>query len=126
MFRIRYNFLSFSSQQNNNKTNNLQLQLNIYFYLQSISATIKDTNVDGVEGLNIEWAAPFKFDDYVVGFRYALGNLRKAPESLFAKKSYDTPVIEGAATIEMDYVLDSKLLKVDSKFVSKNGVFSKC
>jgi aspartate aminotransferase-like enzyme len=55
-----------------------------------------------------------------------LGNLRKAPESLFAKKSYDTPVIEGAATIEMDYILDSKLLKVDSKFVSKNGVFSKC
>jgi hypothetical protein len=104
----------------------MQLQLNTYLFFQSIAATIKDTNVDGVEGLNIQWAAPFKFDDYVVGFRYALGNMRKSPQSLFAKKTYDTPVIEGAATIDMDYVLDSKVLSFESKFVSKNGTFLKC
>jgi hypothetical protein len=101
----------------------MQLQLNTYLFFQSIAATVKDTNVDGVEGLNIQWAAPFKFDDYVVGFRYALGNMRKSPQSLFAKRTYETPVIEGAATIDMDYVLDSKVLSVESKFVSKKGTF---
>lgn len=91
---------------------------------QSISASIKDTTVNGVEGLNINWVAPFKFDDYVVGFRYALGNLKKAPESLFAKRTYDTPIIEGAATVDVDYNLDSKVFAVESKWVGKGKNFT--
>lgn len=90
---------------------------------KSISASVKDTTVNGVEGLNINWEAPFKFDDYVVGFRYALGNLKKAPESLFAKRSYDTPVVEGSATVDVDYNLDSKVFAVESKWVSKKDGF---
>ena len=38
---------------------------------------MKDTQVDGLAGLNINWEAPFNFDKYVVGFRYHLGNLKK-------------------------------------------------
>lgn len=91
----------------------------IFRFTQSISASIKDTTVNGVEGLNINWEAPFKFDDYVVGFRYALGNLKKAPESLFAKRTYDTPIVEGAATVDVDYNLDSKVFAVESKWVGK-------
>lgn len=114
--------------------NELQLQLigcNVYTHhtllhlrppSQSISASIKDTTVNGVEGLNINWEAPFKFDEYVVGFRYALGNLKKAPESLFAKRTYDTPIIDGAATVDVDYNLDSKVFAVDSKWVGKDGI----
>ena len=88
---------------------------------QSISASVKDTSVNGLEGLNINWEAPFKLDDYVVGFRYALGNIKKAPESLFAKRSYDTPVVEGSATVDVDYNLDSKVFAVESRWVSKKG-----
>jgi len=44
---------------------------------QSVSAAVKDTQVDGLAGLNINWEAPFNFDKYVVGFRYHLGNLKK-------------------------------------------------
>ena len=54
-----------------------------------------------------------------MGFRYALGNLKKAPESLFAKRTYDTPIVEGAATVDVDYNLDSKVFAVDSKWVGK-------
>ena len=77
--------------------------------------------MNGLEGLNINWEAPFKLDDYVVGFRYALGNIKKAPESLFAKRSYDTPVVEGSATVDVDYNLDSKVFAVESRWISKKG-----
>ena len=47
---------------------------------QDLSACVKDVGVDGVEGLNLRWEAPFKFDDYVVGFKLAMRNLKKATE----------------------------------------------
>jgi hypothetical protein len=34
---------------------------------------VKDTTVNGIDGLNVNLAAPFKFQDYIVGFKYALG-----------------------------------------------------
>lgn len=61
--------------------------------------------------------APFKFQDYVVGFRYALGNLKKAPESLFAQRAFDTPA-EGVATINADYDLTESSLNVAAKWKS--------
>lgn len=90
---------------------------------KSISASVKDTSVNGLEGLNINWEAPFKLDDYIVGFRYALGNIKKAPESLFAKRSYDTPLLEGSATVDVDYNLDSKVFAVESRWISKKDDF---
>ncbi len=83
---------------------------------QSVSAAVKDTSVNGLEGLNINWEAPFNFDKYVVGFRYHLGNLKKVPESLFAKRSFETSGVEGTATIDADYNVNSKLLSADAKW----------
>eukprot|EP01039_Chlorochromonas_danica_P008043 gene8043-8873_t len=87
-----------------------------------VSASIKDTTVSGLEGFNVNVAAPFKFQDYVLGFRYALGNLKRSPESLFARRKFETPA-EGLATVDAEYVLDDKVLDVAAKWESdKYGV----
>lgn len=77
-----------------------------------VTAAIKDTNVEGLEGFNVNLVAPFKVQDYVVGFRYALGNLKKLPESLFAKKSFDVPTVGGVATVESNFFFDDNNLNV--------------
>jgi len=82
-----------------------------------VTASVKDTTVNGVEGLNVNIAAPFKFQDYVVGFKYALGDLKRAPESLFAKRSFDT-VGDGSVSVDADYNLENKVLSVSSKWNS--------
>jgi len=87
---------------------------------KSVSAAVKDTQVDGLAGLNINWEAPFNFDKYVVGFRYHLGNLKKVPESLFAKRSFETAGIEGTATVDADYHIGNKLLSADVRWASSN------
>jgi len=82
-----------------------------------VTASIKDTTVNGVEGLNVNIAAPFKFQEYVVGFKYALGDLRRAPESLFAKRSFDT-IANGKVTVDTDYNLADSVLSVATKWCS--------
>ena len=57
---------------------------------QSVKAAIKDTSVNGIEGFNIQWEVPFDFQDYVVGFKYNVGGLKKTPETLYVKKSFAT------------------------------------
>jgi len=83
---------------------------------KTISASVKDTQVDGVEGLNLQWSAPFKFRDYVVGFKTNLCNLKKGPEEFFARKSYETDV--GTATVDASYNLASRTTNIASKWVS--------
>ena len=78
---------------------------------------MKETVVNGIEGLNINLVAPFKIQDYVVGFRYALGNLNKVPESIFARKSFDT-MGDGKLTVDADYVLVDNNVKVSSSWTS--------
>jgi hypothetical protein len=70
-----------------------------------------------VEGLNIKWEVPFKVQDYVVGFKYSVGDLKKTPDSLFAKKSFSTG--DGTAKIDADYGVDSKVLGVEAEWESE-------
>jgi len=88
---------------------------------KTITASVKDTAVNGVEGLNVKWSAPFKFQDYVVGFRTTLGDLKRAPEELFAKRSFSTGS-DGTATVDAEYNIDSKTLNVNGKWANKNGL----
>jgi hypothetical protein len=75
-----------------------------------------------MEGLNFNVVAPFKFQDYVFGFRYALGNLKKLPESLFASKTFDT-IGDGQVTVDADFAVDGNILSVDTLWKSdKYGV----
>lgn len=78
---------------------------------------MKDTHVNGIEGFNLNLVAPFKFQDYIVGFRYALGNFRKAPESLFLKRAFETPG-EGVATLNADYDLSDNSLNLAARWSS--------
>jgi len=82
-----------------------------------ISASVKDNAVNGIEGLNVNIQAPFKFQDYVVGFNYALGSLKKAPESLFARRSFNTAG-DGSVSLDAEYTLDDKVLSVSSTWNS--------
>lgn len=82
---------------------------------KSISASVKDTTVNGVDGLNLKWTAPFKFQDYVVGFRTTLGDLRRAPDELFARRSFSLGQ-DGTATVDADYTISEKRLNVNSKW----------
>jgi hypothetical protein len=82
-----------------------------------ISAAVKDTSVNGVEGFNFNIVAPFKFQDYVVGFRYALGNFKKVPESVFARRTFETGN-EGTATVNADYDFADNSLNLAAKWNS--------
>lgn len=73
------------------------------------------------QGLNVKWTAPFKFQDYVVGFKTTLGDFKRAPEELFAKRSFSTGA-DGTANIEAEYNIDSKTLNVNGKWNNKNGL----
>lgn len=82
-----------------------------------VSASVKDTVVNGVEGLNVNIAAPFKFNDYVIGFKYALGDLKRAPEALFGRRSFNTAG-DGSVTIGAEYNLGDQNLGVNAQWDS--------
>lgn len=82
-----------------------------------VSASVKDTSVSGLEGFNINIVAPFKVEDYIVGFKYALGDIKKFPESLFAKKDFNT-FDKGTATIEADFSPSDNNLGLFAKWKS--------
>lgn len=58
----------------------------------------------GLDALNINMICPFQVQDYLLGFRMKLdGSLKKAPESLFIKKSVDLEnYIAGAGSVSID------------------------
>ena len=83
--------------------------------IQSVSMST-DTTVNGIDGLNVKWDVPFKFDDYLVGFRYSLSELRKAPESLFAKRSFN--VADSDLDIDADFNVRDKSVNLAGRWVS--------
>lgn len=97
----------------------------IYRYLHSIifigfnqrlSASVKDTTVNGLAGFNIKWTVPFKVQDYTVGFKYSLADLKKVPDSLFAKRSFS--LANGVATVDADYSVAGKSVDVGASWHS--------
>lgn len=82
-----------------------------------VTASIKDTDVGGIEGLGANIVAPFKFQDWVLGFKYHLADFKKGPESLFAKKSFETGG-EGTATVDADFTLDDQTVGVTATWES--------
>jgi len=84
---------------------------------QRLSASVKDTSVNGIEGLNIKWSVPFKVQDYTVGFKYSLADLKKVPDSLFAKRSFKTGG-SGVATVDADYSIADKSVDVAASWSS--------
>jgi hypothetical protein len=75
-----------------------------------------DSTVAGIEGLNLKWEVPFKVDDYVVGFKYSLSEMKKAPQSLFAKRKFE--IGDSSATVNADFNVQSKVLEVATSWAS--------
>lgn len=59
-------------------------------------------------------AAPFRFQDYIFGFKYSLSDLKNAPEQLFAKRSFDTSV--GKFTVDTDYTITNHNVGLAAKW----------
>lgn len=76
-----------------------------------------DTTVNGVDGLNLKWEVPFKVDDYVVGFKYSMSELKKAPQTLFAKRTIGMGD-DSRATVSAEFDVASKNLQVATSWMS--------
>lgn len=60
---------------------------------------------------------PFKFDEYVVGFKHQFcSNVLKAPDTVFVKRSLKTT--DGVATVDADYNTKNNVLSIASQWVS--------
>lgn len=75
-----------------------------------------DTTVAGVDGLNLKWEVPFKVDDYTVGFKYSMSELRKAPQTLFARRTIGLG--DSSATVDAEFDVAGKTLEVATSWVS--------
>ena len=67
--------------------------------------------------MNLECDFPFKFNEYVLGFKHSISNFAKAPESFFLKKTYDTPN-NSKTTIKLDYNSVDQVLASSTTFES--------
>lgn len=75
----------------------------------TVSAAIRDTSLEGLEGLNLKIAIPYRFQDYLVGLKYTVGDFRKLPDTLFAVKSFDTP-LDGKVKFDTEFSVEDKRL----------------
>jgi len=81
----------------------------------SIGASVAGVESNGLEGLNIKVAAPFKFMDYVVGFRGRVSDVNSlSPDSLFASKNFD------GVDVDVDYDFDSQQVAAEARWSSDN------
>lgn len=90
-------------------------------FKSTASTAVKEGNIiGGFEGLDINWAGVFNLDGYVVGLKYALNPLNgplSIPESLFAKRSFNTA---GSGKLNIDTAFDF----AKNKFSIYSGWFS--
>jgi hypothetical protein len=76
-----------------------------YFVSQTISISVKDTHIQGLESLNAEWVCPFEIEDYIVGFKNSGG----VTNSLFAKRSFILPDENGELSLSSSFNLIQKV-----------------
>lgn len=92
-------------------------------FLQSLRAEVKDTETNGLEGLNLKLSAPFKFMDYVVGVKATIGDLRKlSPDTLFVKRSF--AAADGTLSVNADYGMQDKQIDVKTEWKNNRVTLS--
>lgn len=72
-----------------------------------------------MEDLNVNIVAPFQFQDYIFGFKYALGDIKKVPETLFASKSFETP-LDGKVSFNTEFDVKKNVFGIFSQWASKS------
>eukprot|EP00607_Mallomonas_marina_P008744 CAMPEP_0182417232 /NCGR_PEP_ID=MMETSP1167-20130531/1663_1 /TAXON_ID=2988 /ORGANISM="Mallomonas Sp, Strain CCMP3275" /LENGTH=265 /DNA_ID=CAMNT_0024590641 /DNA_START=41 /DNA_END=838 /DNA_ORIENTATION=+ len=83
-----------------------------------VSVAIKEDNIGGgMEDLDLNWAGVFKMNGYSLGFKYALNAIRDKPETIFAKKSFDT-MGDGVLTVDTEYNLPKNAFSLLSTWAS--------
>lgn len=83
-----------------------------------MSASITDRSVHDLSSLNLNVAMPFKVKDYVVGFKSALSDLKKVPERLFVKKTFETGLEDAKLTVDAQYRLGDHNVEVAARLSS--------
>lgn len=84
-----------------------------------ISASIKNKNVSGMDDLNLNIVVPFKIQDYVVGFKCAIKKISQLPDSIFARKSFDTP-LNGNIALNSEFDFRDNILSLSSLWKNDN------
>jgi hypothetical protein len=75
-----------------------------------VSAAVNDCKVKGLQDFNLKLVCPMEVDGYTVGFKYTVDeSIKKAPDSLFVRKSFPTPA-NGAVTIDAEYDVNNKVI----------------
>jgi len=84
----------------------------------SVSVAVKESNIlGGLDGLDLKWAGVCKLDDYVVGCKYALNAVKGIPESLFAKRTFNTGA-SGKLTVDTAFDVAKNQFSVCSSWAS--------
>lgn len=82
---------------------------------QSFKAEVKDSETNGLEGLNLKLSAPFKFMDYIVGVKATIGDLNKlSPDTLFVKRTFDAA--DGKLNVDVDYSIADKEFEASAEW----------
>ena len=74
--------------------------------------------MNGLEGLNIRAVFPFKFDEYVVGFKHSFTGFGRAPDTLFARRSFKTGAI-GTGLVNAEYDTQSNVGSLNARWESR-------
>jgi len=103
---------------------------------KTISATVSESTISSIDGLNIKFTLPFEWNDAIVGLKYTLNNIKSLPDSLFYRKSielntdnklsFDADYSLADQKIELTTVLDNKQTGLTGKLVTDNvNLFTK-
>jgi len=70
---------------------------------KTITSSVKDVAVNGVEGLAVKFNVPWKLGNgFVAGIKYNVERVLKFPDELYVRKTWETPE-DGTWTVEADY-----------------------
>lgn len=86
--------------------------------IKTLSAGLKDTSVNGLEGLNIRAVFPFNFDKYVVGFKHSFTGFGRAPDALFVRRSFATGSV-GEGFVNAEYNTQNNVGSVNARWQSQ-------
>lgn len=85
-----------------------------------ISASVRDTSIEGLDSLNLNVVVPFRVQNYVIGFKSALTDLKKAPDSFFAKKTFHTGIDDAKLALDVEYDIGSHNAGLTAHLSSNN------
>eukprot|EP01035_Chromulina_nebulosa_P018215 gene18215-23881_t len=87
---------------------------------KTVSATVSESTISSIDGLNIKFTLPFEWNDAIVGLKYTLNNIKSLPDSLFYKKSIDLNT-DNKFSFDADYSLADQKIELTTVLANKQS-----